>query len=106
MQQTIKVNVTYLQRLLKKQVLCILGADGELETCILVDDFKGKSRDFYMNEVSGRDVTSIVTKPDLSVYSLGSVERFVEESDLVSLAFGHDNFVIYKNVLKPHEITG
>lgn len=58
-----------------------------------------------MNEAEGYDITNTVNKTNLSSCSEATVEKFVEESDFVSVAFGHDNFITYRNVLKPHELS-
>lgn len=97
-------NVKYIHRVVKKKILVLINSKGEMERCIALDDFKGKSRDFFINEAKGYDITDTANRSNLSNYSESSVEKFVEESDYVSIAFGHDNFIVYRNVLKPHEL--
>lgn len=96
-------NVKYIHRVTKRNTLVLVNSKGEMERCISLTNFKGKTRDFFMNEAEGYDVTNTVNKTNLSSYSEATVEKFVEESDLVSIAFGHDNFILFRNVLKPHE---
>lgn len=96
-------NVKYIHRVTKRNTLLIINTKGEIERCLSLTNFKGKSRDFFMNEAEGYDVTSTVSKTNLSSYSEATVEKFVEESDHISIAFGHDNFILFRNVLKPHE---
>lgn len=88
---------------MKRNTLVIINTKGEIERCLSLTNFKGKSRDFFMNEAEGYDVTSTVNKTNLFSYSEATVEKFVEESDHISIAFGHDNFILFRNVLKPHE---
>lgn len=96
-------NVEYIYRVTKRNTLVLVNSKGEMERCISLTNFKGKTRDFFMNEAEGYDITNTVNKANLPSYSESSVEKFVEESDFVSIAFGHDNFIVYRNVLKPHE---
>lgn len=96
-------NVKYIHRVTKRNTLVIINTKGEIERCLSLTNFKGKSRDFFMNEAEGYDITSTVNKTNLSSYSEATVEKFVEESDHISIAFGHDNFILFRNVLKPHE---
>lgn len=96
-------NVKYIYRVTKRNTLVLVNSKGEMERCISLTNFKGKTRDFFMNEAEGYDITNTVNKANLPYYSESSVEKFVEESDFVSIAFGHDNFIVYRNVLKPHE---
>jgi hypothetical protein len=96
-------NVKYIHRVTKRNTLVLVNSKGEMERCISLTNFKGKTRDFFMNEAEGYDVTNTVNKTNLSSYSEATVEKFVEESDHVSIAFGHDNFILFRNVLKPHE---
>lgn len=103
MENLLYENVKYIHRVVGKRILVLTNSKGEMERCIALTVFKGKSRDFFMNEAEGYDITSVVGKPNLTNYSESSVEKFVEESDFVSVAFGHDNFITYRNVLKPHE---
>ena len=103
MENLLYENVKYIHRVTRKSILVLTNSKGEMERCIALTVFKGKSRDFFMNEAEGYDITSVVGKPNLTNYSESSVEKFVEESDFVSIAFGHDNFIVYRNVLKPHE---
>lgn len=103
MENLLYKNVKYIHRVTKRNTLVIINTKGEIERCLSLTNFKGKSRDFFMNEVEGYDVTSTVNKTNLSSYSEATVEKFVEESDFVSIAFGHDNFILFRNVLKPHE---
>lgn len=103
MENLLYKNVKYIHRVTKRNTLVIINTKGEIERCLSLTNFKGKSRDFFMNEAEGYDVTSTVNKPNLSSYSEATVEKFVEESDHISIAFGHDNFILFRNVLKPHE---
>lgn len=103
MENLLYENVKCIYRMTRKSILVLTNSKGEMERCIALTVFKGKSRDFFMNEAEGYDITSVVGKPNLTNYSESSVEKFVEESDFVSIAFGHDNFIVYRNVLKPHE---
>lgn len=103
MENLLYKNVKYIHRVMKRNTLVIINTKGEIERCLSLTNFKGKSRDFFMNEAEGYDVTSTVNKTNLSSYSEATVEKFVEESDHISIAFGHDNFILFKNVLKPHE---
>lgn len=103
MENLLYENVKYIHRVTRKSILVLTNSKGEMERCIALTVFKGKSRDFFMNEAEGYDITSVVGKSNLTNYSESSVEKFVEESDFVSIAFGHDNFIVYRNVLKPHE---
>lgn len=105
MENLLYENVKYIHRVTRKSILVLTNSKGEMERCIALTVFKGKSRDFFMNEAEGYDITSVVGKPNLTNYSESSVEKFVEESDFVSIAFGHDNFIVYRNVLKPHELS-
>lgn len=98
------IAISHMQRIGKKPVLAIMSADGKMERVILLDNFNGKTRDFYQNEAIGRDITDIILKANLSNYSEGTIRGWVKERDSVSISFGHENFVIYKSVLKPHEI--
>lgn len=103
MENLLYENVKYIHRVMKGNTLVIINTKGEIERCLSLTNFKGKSRDFFMNEAEGYDVTSTVNKTNLSSYSEATVEKFVEESDHISIAFGHDNFILFRNVLKPHE---
>lgn len=103
MENLLYENVKYIHRVVGKSILVLTNSKGEMERCIALTVFKGKSRDFFMNEAEGYDITNVVGKPNLTNYSESSVEKFVEESDFVSIAFGHDNFILFRNVLKPHE---
>nr|DAT44169.1 MAG TPA: hypothetical protein [Caudoviricetes sp.] len=103
MENLLYKNVKYIHRVTKRNTLVIINTKGEIERCLSLTNFKGKSRDFFMNEAEGYDVTSTVNKTNLSSYSEATVEKFVEESDHISIAFGHDNFILFRNVLKPHE---
>lgn len=103
MENLLYENVKYIHRVMKRNTLVIINTKGEIERCLSLTNFKGKSRDFFMNEAEGYDVTSTVNKTNLSSYSEATVEKFVEESDYISIAFGHDNFILFRNVLKPHE---
>lgn len=103
MENLLYENVKYIHRVTKRNTLVIINTKGEIERCLSLTDFKGKSRDFFMNEAEGYDVTSTVNKTNLPSYSEATVEKFVEESDHISIAFGHDNFILFRNVLKPHE---
>lgn len=103
MENLLYKNVKYIHRVIKRNTLVIINTKGEIERCLSLTNFKGKSRDFFMNEAEGYDVTSTVNKTNLSSYSEATVEKFVEESDHISIAFGHDNFILFRNVLKPHE---
>lgn len=103
MENLLYENVKYIHRVTKRNTLLIINTKGEIERCLSLTNFKGKSRDFFMNEAEGYDVTSTVNKTNLSSYSEATVEKFVEESDHISIAFGHDNFILFRNVLKPHE---
>lgn len=103
MENLLYKNVKYIHRVMKRNTLVIINTKGEIERCLSLTDFKGKSRDFFMNEAEGYDITSTVNKTNLSSYSEATVEKFVEESDHISIAFGHDNFILFRNVLKPHE---
>ena len=105
MENLLYENIKYIHRVTRKSILVLTNSKGEMERCIALTVFKGKSRDFFMNEAEGYDITSVVGKPNLTNYSESSVEKFVEESDFVSIAFGHDNFIVYRNVLKPHELS-
>lgn len=96
--------ISHMQRIGKKPVLAIMSTDGKMERTILLDNFNGKTRDFYQNEAIGRDITSVVLIANLSNYSEGTIRGRIKECDSVSISFGHDNFVIYKSVLKPHEL--
>lgn len=96
-------NVKYIHRVTKRNTLVLVNSKGEMERCISLTNFKGKTRDFFMNEAEGYDVTNTVNKTNLFSYSEATVEKFVEESDHVSIAFGHDNFILFRNILKPHE---
>jgi len=104
MENLLYENVKYIHRVTKRNTLVIINTKGEIERCLSLTNFKGKSRDFFMNEAEGYDVTSTVNKTNLSSYSEATVEKFVEESDHISIAFGHDNFILFRNVLKPHEL--
>lgn len=103
MENLLYENVKYIHRVTRKSILVLTNSKGEMERCISLTNFKGKTRDFFMNEAEGYDITNTVNKANLPSYSESSVEKFVEESDFVSIAFGHDNFIVYRNVLKPHE---
>lgn len=103
MENLLYENVKYIYRVTKRNTLVLVNSKGEMERCLSLTDFKGKSRDFFMNEAEGYDVTGTVNKTNLSAYSEATVEKFVEESDHVSIAFGHDNFILFRNILKPHE---
>ena len=103
MENLLYKNVKYIHRVTKRNTLVLVNSKGEIERCLSLTNFKGKSRDFFMNEAEGYDVTSTVNKTNLSSYSEATVEKFVEESDHISIAFGHDNFILFRNVLKPHE---
>lgn len=103
MENLLYKNVKYIHRVTKRNTLVIINTKGEIERCLSLTNFKGKSRDFFMNEAEGYDVTSTVNKTNLSSYSEATVEKFVEESDHISITFGHDNFILFRNVLKPHE---
>lgn len=103
MENLLYKNVKYIHRVMKRNTLVIINTKGEIERCLSLTNFKGKSRDFFMNEAEGYDITSTVNKTNLSSYSEATVEKFVEESDHISIAFGHDNFILFRNVLKPHE---
>lgn len=103
MENLLYENVKYIHRVTKRNTLLIINTKGEVERCLSLTNFKGKSRDFFMNEAEGYDVTSTVNKTNLSSYSEATVEKLVEESDHISIAFGHDNFILFRNVLKPHE---
>lgn len=103
MENLLYENVKYIHRVTKRNTLVLVNTKGEIERCLSLTNFKGKSRDFFMNEAEGYDVTSTVNKTNLSSYSEATVEKFVGESDHISIAFGHDNFILFRNVLKPHE---
>lgn len=103
MENLLYKNVKYIHRVTKRNTLVLVNSKGEIERCLSLTNFKGKTRDFFMNEAEGYDVTNAVNKTNLSSYSEATVEKFVEESDHVSIAFGHDNFILFRNVLKPHE---
>lgn len=103
MENLLYENVKYIYRVTKRNTLVLVNSKGEMERCLSLTDFKGKSRDFFMNEAKGYDVTNTVNKTNLSSYSEATVEKFVEESDHISIAFGHDNFILFRNILKPHE---
>ena len=103
MENLLYENVKYVHRVTKKNTLVLVNSKGEMERCLSHTDFKGKSRDFFMNEAEGYDITNTVVKANLTNYSEATVEKFVEESDFVSVAFGHDNFILFRNILKPHE---
>lgn len=103
MENLLYENVKYIHRVTKRNTLVIINTKGEIERCLSLTDFKGKSRDFFMNEAEGYDVTNTVNRTNLSSYSEATVEKFVEESDHISIAFGHDNFILFRNILKPHE---
>lgn len=103
MENLLYKNVKYIHRVTKRNTLVLVNSKGEMERCLSLTNFKGKTRDFFMNEAEGYDVTNTVNKTNLSSYSEATVEKFVEESDHVSIAFGHDNFILFRNVLKPHE---
>lgn len=103
MENLLYENVKYIHRVTKRNTLVIINTKGEIERCLSLTNFKGKSRDFFMNEAEGYDVTNTVNRTNLSSYSEATVEKFVEESDHISIAFGHDNFILFRNVLKPHE---
>lgn len=105
MENLLYKNVKYIYRVTKRNTLVLVNSKGEIERCLSLTNFKGKSRDFFMNEAEGYDVTSTVNKTNLSSCSEDTVEKFVEESDFVSIAFGHDNFILFRNVLKPHELS-
>ena len=92
MENLLYENVKYIYRVTKRNTLVLVNSKGEMERCISLTNFKGKTRDFFMNEAEGYDITN-------------TVEKFIEESDFVSVAFGHDNFITYRNVLKPHELS-
>lgn len=104
MENLLYENVKYIHRVTKRNTLVIINTKGEMERCLSLTNFKGKSRDFFMNEAEGYDVTNTVNKTNLSSYSEATIEKFVEESDHISIAFGHDNFILFRNVLKPHEL--
>ncbi len=104
MERNFYIAISHMQRIEKKPVLAIMSADGKMERAILLDNFNGKTRDFYQNEAIGSDITNIILKDNLSNYSEGTIRGWVKECDSVSISFGHENFVIYKSVLKPHEI--
>lgn len=104
MENLLYENVKYIHRVTRKSILVLTNSKGEMERCIALTVFKGKTRDFFMNEAEGYDITNTVNKVNLTNYSEATVEKFIEESDFVSVAFGHDNFIIYRNVLKPHEL--
>ena len=103
MENLLYENVKYIHRVTKRNTLVIINTKGEIERCLSLTNFKGKSRDFFMNEAEGYDVTNTVNKTNLSSYSEATIEKFVEESDHISITFGHDNFILFRNVLKPHE---
>ena len=103
MENLLYENVKYIYRVTKRSTLVIINTKGEIERCLSLTDFKGKSRDFFMNEAEGYDVTNTVNRTNLPSYSEATVEKFVEESDHISIAFGHDNFILFRNILKPHE---
>lgn len=105
MENLLYENVKYIHRVTRKSILVLTNSKGEMERCIALTVFKGKSRDFFMNEAEGYDITAYVNKVNLTNYSEATVEKFIEESDFVSVAFGHDNFITYRNVLKPHELS-
>ena len=105
MENLLYENVKYIHRVTRKSILVLTNSKGEMERCIALTVFKGKSRDFFMNEAEGYDITNTANKVNLTNYSEATVEKFIEESDFVSVAFGHDNFIIYRNVLKPHELS-
>lgn len=104
MEHNLYMAISRMQQIGKKPVLAIMSADGKMERAILLDNFNGKTRDFYQNEAIGSDITDIILKANLSNYSEGTIRGWVKERDFVSISFGHENFVIYKSVLKPHEI--
>lgn len=104
MENLLYENVKYIYRVTKRNTLVLVNSKGEMERCISLTVFKGKSRDFFMNEAEGYDVTNTVNRTNLPSYSEATVEKFVEESDHISIAFGHDNFILFRNVLKPHEL--
>jgi hypothetical protein len=104
MENLLYENVKYIHRVTRKRILVLTNSKGEMERCLSLTDFKGKSRDFFMNEAEGYDVTNTVNRTNLPSYSEATVEKFVEESDHISIAFGHDNFILFRNVLKPHEL--
>lgn len=103
MENLLYENVKYIYRVTKRNTLVLVNSKGEMERCISLTNFKGKTRDFFMNEAEGYDITNTVNKANLPSYSEASVEKFVEESDHISIAFGHDNFILFRNILKPHE---
>lgn len=103
MENLLYENVKYIHRVTKRNTLVLVNTKGEIERCLSLTNFKGKSRDFFMNEAEGYDVTNTVNKTNLSSYSEATIEKFVEESDHISIAFGHDNFILFRNILKPHE---
>lgn len=103
MENLLYENVKYIHRVMKRNTLVIINTKGEIERCLSLTNFKGKSRDFFMNEAEGYDVTKTANKANLSSYSEATIEKFVEESDHISIAFGHDNFILFRNILKPHE---
>lgn len=98
------IAISHMQRIGKKPVLAIMSADGKMERAILLDSFNGKTRDFYKNEAIGRDITNIILKANLPNYPDGIIRGWVKECDSISISFGHENFVIYKSVLKPYEL--
>ena len=104
MERNSYIAISHMQRIGKKPVLAIMSADGKMERAILLDNFNGKTRDFYQNEAIGRDITDIILKANLSNYSEETIRGWIKEYDSVSISFGHENFVIYKSVLKPHEL--
>lgn len=105
MENLLYENVKYIHRVMKRNTLVIINTKGEIERCLSLTNFKGKSRDFFMNEAEGYDVTNTANKANLSSYSEATIEKFVEESDHISIAFGHDNFILFRNILKPHEYS-
>lgn len=105
MENLLYENVKYIHRVMKRNTLVITNTKGEIERCLSLTNFKGKSRDFFMNEAEGYDVTNTANKANLSSYSEATIEKFVEESDHISIAFGHDNFILFRNILKPHELS-
>ena len=65
MENLLYKSVKYIHRVTRKSILVLTNSKGEMERCIALTVFKGKSRDFFMNEAEGYDVTNTVNRTNL-----------------------------------------
>ena len=66
MENLLYKNVKYIYRATKRNTLVLVNSKGEMERCISLTNFKGKTRDFFMNEAEGYDITNTANKVNIT----------------------------------------